>query len=355
MIDKQTFSKDWILKVKGHERSDQGIIEKQIYAMHLLETLRKGFADFIFKGGTCLSLVAKEFPRFSIDIDILVEPRFKAFFNEGNLSNIIKDSQFNQVKENVRKPKHDIDKQHFEFYYDGPINGQTYILLDVVYDESKYETVNQLNIKNYLIKTNEPYLTITVPSIHDLLADKLCAFAPNTTGKKLNEGRNIEVIKQMFDVAFLMSHYPFSPSYKTIYHNIAQVEIKRRNLELQVIDVLNDTIKTSLNIISEGILDSAQYQSIKSAIRGFSSFTRDLSFNVDKAKEAALNVLHASLLVYAGNEENFLKIAEEETVFLNEYEIFKNSRKQLATISPTLPLLFNKCLKCMTHYKILSS
>jgi predicted nucleotidyltransferase component of viral defense system len=90
MIDKQTFSKEWILKVKGDERSDQGIIERQIYALHLLETLRNSFENFIFKGGTCLSLITKEFPRFSVDIDILVNPQFKSFFDTTNLSMMIK-------------------------------------------------------------------------------------------------------------------------------------------------------------------------------------------------------------------------------------------------------------------------
>jgi len=352
MIDKQTFSKEWILKVKGDERSDQGIIEKQIYALHLLETLRNSFENFIFKGGTCLSLIAEEFPRFSVDIDILVKPQFKTFFDAENLSAMIKDSEFQRVIEDTRQPRHDIDKQHFEFHYNGAINGETYILLDVVYDESKYKDLIKVDIMNYLIKTTNPNVSVIAPSVHDLLADKLCAFAPNTVGKKLNENRDIEVVKQMFDVSFLMKRYPFSPSYKTIYENITQVEIKRRNLKIVVIDVLNDTIKTSLNIISEGSLDSNQYQLIKNAIKGFSSFTRDLSYNVDKAKESALDVLHASLLVFAGDEENLLKIADEQTEFLKEYQIFKRSRKQLAAIDPDLPKLLNICLKCMSHFKI---
>jgi predicted nucleotidyltransferase component of viral defense system len=352
MIDKQTFSKEWILKVKGDERNDQGIIERQIYALHLLETLRNSFENFIFKGGTCLSLIAEEFPRFSVDIDILVKPQFKYLFDTENLSTMIKDSEFQRVTENVRQPRHDIDKQHFEFFYNGPINGDTYILLDVVYDESKYKDLIQVEINNYLIKTTHPYMSVIAPSVHDLLADKLCAFAPNTVGKKLNENRDIEVVKQMFDVSFLMKRYPFSPSYKTIYENITLVEIKRRDLEIEVIDVLADTIKTSLNIISEGSLDSKQYQLIKNAIKGFSSFTRDLSYNVDKAKESALDVLHAALLVLAGNEEDLLKIANEQTGFLNEYQLFKRARKQLAAIGPELPILFNICLRCMSHFNI---
>lgn len=352
MIDEQSFSKAWILQVKGDERSDQGIIERQIYALHLLETLRNSFKDFIFKGGTCLSLIAEDFPRFSVDIDILVKPQFKAFFDIDNLTRMINGSQFLQVLEDVRQPRHDIDKQHFQFHYRGPINGETYILLDVVYDEAKYSDLVEVKIVNYLIKTTAPAVSVIGPSIHDLLADKLCAFAPNTVGKKINEKRDVEVIKQMFDVSFLIKHYPFSPSYKTIYEAIAQVEIKRRGLSVSVYDVLNDSIRTSLNILSEGKLDLNQYQLIKKAIKGFSSFTRNLSFNVDKAKASALDVLHASLLVYAGDEDALLKIANDQTAFLPEYQLFKNVRKQLAAIDPKLVSLFETCLKCMTHYNI---
>jgi len=102
----------------------------------------------------------------------------------------------------------------------------------------------------------------------------------------------------------------------------------------------------------DAYLDSNQYQLIKNAIKGFSSFTRDLSYNVDKARESALDVLHASLLVFAGDEETLLKIADEQTEFLKEYQIFKRSRKQLAAIDPELPKLLNICLKCMSHFKI---
>ncbi len=352
MIDKQTFSKDWILQVKGNERSDQGIIERQIYALHLLETLRNNFENFIFKGGTCLSLISKEFPRFSVDIDILVNPQFKSFFDIENLSEMIKDSEFESVTVDDRQPRHDIDKQHFVFHYKGVINGETSILLDVVYDESKYRDLSQLKIMNYLIKTTNPYISVTAPSVHDLLADKLCAFAPNTVGKKLNEDRDIEVIKQMFDVSFLMKRYPLSPSYKKIYEDITQAEIKRRNLDIKVDDVLNDTIMTSLNIISEGVINPTQYQFIKSAIKGFASFTRDFSYNVDKAKESALDVLHAALLVYTENEESLLRIAEEQVDYLSEYRHLKNSRKKLAVINPELPELFNRYLKCMAYFVI---
>jgi predicted nucleotidyltransferase component of viral defense system len=70
MISHKCFTKEWILSTKGGERSDQGVIERQIYALHLLEELCLLSRNFVFKGGTSLSLLTDEFPRFSVDIDL---------------------------------------------------------------------------------------------------------------------------------------------------------------------------------------------------------------------------------------------------------------------------------------------
>ncbi|MFA5006648.1 MAG: nucleotidyl transferase AbiEii/AbiGii toxin family protein [Candidatus Izemoplasmatales bacterium] len=352
MIDPRTFDKEWILKVKGEERSDQGIIERQIHGLHLLEILQANFKHFIFKGGTCLSLISSDFPRFSIDIDILVDPKYKDFFLVENLVRVIGKSQFTSVVEDFRTPRYDIDKQHFEFHYNGAINGETYILLDVVFDESSYRDLVEVEINNYLLQSTPPFLKVITPSVHDLLADKLCAFAPNTIGKKLNEGRDVEVVKQMFDVSFLMKHYRFSPSYKEIYETISKAVISRRKATISVEDVLKDTIRTSINIVSEGILDKEQYQNIKRAIRGFSSYTRDLSFNLEKAKESALDALFASLLVIAGSKDKFDGMMMEPVEYLAEYSVFKSTRKQLAAIDAELVDLFNGCLRYMSCLNI---
>ncbi|XMB72292.1 nucleotidyl transferase AbiEii/AbiGii toxin family protein [Mycoplasmatota bacterium WC30] len=352
MISKDNFTKEWILEVKGSERSDQAIIERQIYALHLLEEFTKEFTNFIFKGGTALSLISNEFPRFSIDIDILVDIKHKTFFTLDNLNKVLNHSEFTRVVENIRQPKHNIDKQHFEFYYDGVFGSNVYVLLDVVYAESHYHEIVDLEIKNRLLKQVGKPLKVKVPSIHDLLADKLCAYAPNTIGKKLGDGRDIEVIKQMFDVAYLFDHYPLNPTFHNIYKSIAKEEILSRELSATFKETVLDTIKTSLNIILEGKLDSIQYTALKSAIRRFVSFVRDNSFNVESAKICAIKNIFASLLVLTEGYKEFEVILLNQDFFLPEYKVFKSTKKWLRLTNPEQYRIFDNCLKVMTFLKI---
>ena len=230
MIRENSFTEEWILSIKGKERSDQGIIEKQIYALHLLEELNAEFKDFIFKGGTSLSLISEEFPRFSVDIDILVHPKHKSFFTVENLGNIITHSRFKRVEENIRTQKHNIDKQHFEFYFDGIYGSDLPILLDVVYAETHYQDIVQKEINNYLIDVDDEKSIVSIPSVHDLLSDKLCAFAPNTIGKKLNDEKDVEIIKAAVPASYRREKHPARKTFQAIRIAV--------NDELQAIELM---------------------------------------------------------------------------------------------------------------------
>ena len=79
----------------------------------------------------------------------------------------------------------DVPKQHAKFYYE--VNypgkgGQDKILLDVLFEETHYSQIVSLPIQSPLLITDEPLVTVSLPSYEDLLGDKLTAFAPNTTG-----------------------------------------------------------------------------------------------------------------------------------------------------------------------------
>lgn len=352
MIKDNSFTNEWILKVKGNERSDQGIIEKQIYALHLLEELNKHFDDFIFKGGTALSLIAKTFPRFSVDIDILVNSDNKSFFTVENLQSIIDNSKFTSVSENKRKPRHNIDKQHFEFYFDSVFSRDAYILLDVVFDKSHYQKLENKEIKNSLLDVELPKQYVKIPSVHDLLSDKLCAFAPNTIGKKLGEERDVEVIKQMYDVSYLFNQYPLDPTFHEIYKRISKQEIINRKLDISYKETINDTMITSLNILTEGLLDKSQYTLLRDAIRKFKSFVRDHSFVVDDAKACAINNLYASLLVLTEGNTNFMNIVIEQNKYLDDYRIFIRVKRWVRVNRPELLDVFDNCLKVMSYLNI---
>lgn len=69
MIKEHCFTEEWLngfKKQKDHKRIDKIILEKMIYALHLLEQLKANGLDFIFKGGTSLVLLLEGFNPYGI-------------------------------------------------------------------------------------------------------------------------------------------------------------------------------------------------------------------------------------------------------------------------------------------------
>ena len=55
MIKEHCFTEEWLdafKKQKEHKRIDKIILEKMIYALHLLERVKANGLDFVFKGVT---------------------------------------------------------------------------------------------------------------------------------------------------------------------------------------------------------------------------------------------------------------------------------------------------------------
>ena len=74
MISEKCFTVEWLesfKKQKEHKLIQTNILEKMIYALHLLEQLKNNGLEFVFKGGTSLVLLLDEENRFSVDIDII--------------------------------------------------------------------------------------------------------------------------------------------------------------------------------------------------------------------------------------------------------------------------------------------
>jgi hypothetical protein len=256
------------------------------------------------------------------------------------------------VEEDIRVPRYDIDKRHFAFFFDGVFSTNAFILLDIVFAPTHYQDIQHVGIKNYLLDTTEPITMVDVPSVHDLLADKLGAFAPNTIGKKLGEGRDIEVIKQMYDVSFLMKHYSLSPSFDQIYMAMANAEIVRRKMTCDYRTPICDTIRTAGIILTEGKTDSSQYVILKEAIRKFTHYVRDLSFTVEQAKTCAIYAIYASLLVLSGGKESFDRISERQLELRSTYRVFIPVKKWLRRTDGKLFVVMEKCLQVMEFFEI---
>jgi len=71
-------------------------------------------------------------------------------------------------------------------------------------------------IRSELLITGPEYLSVKVPGIDCILGDKLTAFAPHTTGIPVNAGKDMEVMKQFYDICRLLDVFTdFDMVYKT--------------------------------------------------------------------------------------------------------------------------------------------
>ena len=290
MINKASYTKNWLesfRKSSLFRKSDPALIEKMIMALTLLEQLAIHNLDFIFKGGTALILLLDNANRFSVDIDISTNEEKEKL--EAILGKIIPASIFKELKPDSRNKKGSLDKAHYKFYYDSEISITSknrmanYVLLDVVFEKSVYPELKPLQIKTKWIKTEEPYLQINAPSINSILGDKLTAFAPNTTGIEYGKGKEIEIIKQLYDVSELIDSIS---NIKMVYNSFletAQKEISYRLLDIKQTQVLDDIFETALLIVRRDknrSADKLKYVEIQRGINNFQNFLISKSFRI---------------------------------------------------------------------------
>lgn len=185
MIKEHCFGKDWFLAMsKKYKYNDLGIIEKVIRAYALLDLLARSGCPYIFKGGTCTGLILGDRTRrLSIDIDIICPPGT----NVEEYLDKIHDFGFTRTElVERRQAGKDVPKSHSKFFYQiaytDRSNQESYILLDVLYEDAHYYQVNQAEVINHFIELDSEPSIVNVPSIGDILGDKMTAFAPNTTG-----------------------------------------------------------------------------------------------------------------------------------------------------------------------------
>ena len=239
MIQPISFAEEHIRELQKNSKRDPVLLERAVYAFGLLEALVRVGMPFIFKGGTCLMLLMERPRRLSTDIDIIVEPGtdLDAFIEAA-----ARIFPFQSVEEQKRVGKNQIVKRHFKFTYDSPVNHRPlYILLDVLFEENHYAELVAREIRTELLITEPEYLTVQLPSADCILADKLTAFAPHTTGIPLNAGKDMEVMKQFYDVSSLLDIFSDFGNVARTYQKIAKAELAYRGLDAAVEDCLWDT------------------------------------------------------------------------------------------------------------------
>jgi len=245
MINNETHTLDWILNLKSKlgKRIDPKLIEKVVWALTLLEQLKVNGLNFTFKGGTALLLATEKPKRFSIDIDIITEHSEKEII--AVLQKIKADKVFlDWEDDNNRKHTPDAPIGHFKTYYKSVVDGNIEpILLDLLYTPNPFPEVREVPIKHPWLSTSKEEVIITMPTFDAILGDKLTAFAPKTTGILYSKNRPIEIIKQLYDIAFLFDNITNLGIVRSSYNKVVKEEIGFRKLDITATEVLEDTWK----------------------------------------------------------------------------------------------------------------
>lgn len=295
MLTNDNFTLEHVMKLKKNRMVDIFILERSIYAFGLLEALCRVGMPFIFKGGTSLLLLLKQPRRLSTDIDIIVAPGMNV---DHYLEETGKIFPFEKVEQQIRKGKNSIEKRHYKYYYNSPFKGQTpfYILLDILFEENHYSNVIRKSIQNELLITEEPYYEVNLPSVDCILGDKLTAFAPHTTGIPFGVGKELEIIKQMYDIATLADVTENFEDVRQSYLRTVLSEIRYRGIVAEAEDVLRDTLEAAACIASRGQYGN-DYSKYLQGIKSIVTHVYDERFSAEKAAVMACKVMHMAACV----------------------------------------------------------
>jgi hypothetical protein len=299
MIASPTYEIEWIQAIAGQlgKRGDPKILEKVIHAFTLLEQLKLTGLDFIFKGGTSLLLLSSPPRRFSIDIDIItacpaeeLTPYLDKVTGMGSFSRWIGD--------NERKHPTEAPVAHYKFYYTSRIGtkfGEEPILLDVLFQAHPYPKLVPTPIRHPWLQITGEVLSVDIPAVEAIAGDKLTAFAPTTTGILYTKERAVEIIKQLYDIAYLFDGSSDLGLLRESYIRVVAEEIKYRKLSLTWKDTLEDSFQTAL-LITERDLKNEKFLHLQKGISHIVNFVLE-RFRIEEATICAAKVAYLTKIL----------------------------------------------------------
>ena len=342
MIKQETFSLENIKRIQKEYKVDPELAQRAIFALGLVEALRKVGTEFIFKGGSSLLLLFETPKRLSTDVDILVHENYDIDSFIQKASTVF---PFTSVEESIRKTNKNISKKHYRFTYFSPIkNKEIVVLLDVLFSNNHYsKTIEKPINNNFLINEGEDYL-VTIPSIESILGDKLTAFAPHTIGinyhsEDFSNDKRLEVVKQYYDVVSLFDIAKDIKEVRDTYFEIAKEEIKYRGINVTPEDCLLDSFNTALSLLSWGKINKDDYLNLLDGVNKIENHivNRNFSMNSTSLYSAKVMLLCACLLNNINPFE--LKIEKKELLTNAPYNkinfILKNKEQKAYNIAAT--------------------
>jgi hypothetical protein len=218
---------------------------------------------------------------------------------------------------------------------------EEYVLLDILFEEVNYVNLISLPIQSDFLPIIDKPLSVNVPSLEDILGDKLTAFAPNTTGIpyfKNDDSMSMEIIKQLYDIGNLFDSVTDLYTIKTTFYRFAKTEIDYRNSEgINESDVLEDIYQTSLCIVSRGKDGKGNFTELQNGIGRISRFIFSESYHIEKAIAHASKAAYLSILIFL-NAKTIAKF--ENPLQLKDWKIDEPLNHKLNKLKKSNPEAF---------------
>lgn len=284
MIDQKTHTAEWLDSIRRRfPENDPILLEKCLKALTLLESLQRTGLNFIFRGGTSLLLLFEKARRISIDIDIITTAKPDEL--EMVLQKIPSDGVFHRFEANVRNQQGLIPKAHFKFYYNSLVTrNESHILLDVLFEENPYPNLISKPIRSDFISATGKAVEVSIPTVECLLGDKFTTIAPNTIGIPAGKDKILEIGKQLYDLDYLFDQSSHIESVISSFQTITEQELRYREGDLSVDDVLQDSFQTCLTVAFQGTMNKPLFEEISSAIKRVRNYSlENRNYTMDDA------------------------------------------------------------------------
>ena len=198
--------------------------------------------------------------------------------------------------------------------------------MDIVFADSPYLATQSCEIKNELLLTDNTPITVTVPSPECILGDKLTAFAPRTTGVPFGIDKELEIIKQLFDVATLSEKIDNYQNLVSTYDRAVLDEIGYRDITATREDVLRDTIRSCACIIGKGVYDKDDFPLFIKGIRSIGGHVLSMKYSATIAAEQASRMMYLASCMLTG--QSFTPVQNPEAYL--QANIGKSKYKKLS-------------------------
>ena len=234
-------------------RADPQILEMSLHALTLLAYLHEAGLPLTFRGGTSLLLHLPDIHRLSIDIDIVSPVEGEELMRI--LAEVANKPPFTGFQESVRDGGRLPRRRHFKFTFNSALEIKSLapasVMLDVVAETDPIHVLESKAISTGFLEA-EREVRVELPTLESLLADKLTAFAPTTTGVRLRKedgtpGDVVQVVKQLFDVGMLFSHAVNGAEVLETYRRAQAKEAIYRGGGISLESTLDDTIAACLS------------------------------------------------------------------------------------------------------------